>query len=584
MENIFLTAAATFCGCAAVASLIPGFNSKVVPRIFWYLSALFMLADLGLMISYLAGSRFDYSYVFNHTDRSLSIIYRISALWSGQEGSFLLWAAVLALMGFPVLKAKGEKSGKVFGVYASISFCIFMMCLVSQPFSKLPATPVNGLGMATALQDPWMTVHPPLVFVAYSALGILAALTIGISKVKDTDTIRKIQKWTRISWVFLGLGIFTGSIWAYHALGWGGYWSWDPIENAALVPWLILCGYLHSKEKVSRVRCILPFAIACFGTFLTRSGILKDKSSHAYTEGNPIVSTIIIAFLLAALCWFIISKIRLTGKMKRRYCTSGIMEAIRDRKSLFSRIVYACSVLIALGTIAPLIFNLNTPVEYYTAVVVIFALAYSFLLMAQDWEALKRRNLLMMAISTFIVIGIAVATGSMNLGWIILLWICLLPLSLWIACRFKTQSPRYYLLHMGMVLLIFGAITSSGLGKESLAIVRPTGRTVDIEGSSVQYGDFAKSDVLIVSKLTGDVIVKCADAFMMPDGSIAIPYITKPFILLFWMGGFMIILSPCIMVFARRITNAFQIKKELSHGPKPQPTIPWHNVSTRKIE
>ena len=554
MENIFLTAAVFFCGCAAVISFNPGI-SRALRQIFWYLAVAFILTDFALMISYLAGGRFDYGYVFNHTDNSLPVIYRISALWSGQEGSFLLWAVVLALMGIPLLRAKGGNSGKVFGVYASIAFCIFMMCLISQPFTKQPVTPVDGLGMPEVLKDPWMTVHPPLVFIAYSAMGVMAALSIGISTGTDAAAISMIQKWTRISWVFLGLGIFTGSIWAYRALGWGAYWAWDPIENAALAPWLILCGYLHSKEKVSRTRCLLPFSIACFGTFLTRSGILKDKSSHAYTEGNTLVSVIIIIFLLAVLCWYVISKIKKIRKIKEISDPKRIKEAIRNKKLLFTFIIYACSVLIALGTIAPLVFDFNTPVEYYTTVAIIFAVAYSLLLLAQDWEELKRRNLLMMALSTAAVIGITVATGSTNIGLILLVWLCLMPLSLWIACRFKTRNRRYYLFHIGMILLILGAIASSGLGKESIATVKPTGWSADIGGSSVLYADMANRDVLTVSKLTGDVVIQCADMFMMPDGDIAIPYITKPFILLFWIGGFMIILSPCMIVAERIISN-----------------------------
>ena len=123
------------------------------------------------------------------------------------------------------------------------------MCFISQPFAKMLVIPLDGLGLNGALKDPWMVVHPPLVFVSYSAMAILFAFSATLSHIKSSDEVKsKILYWLRVSWFFLGLGILTGSIWAYKALGWGGYWAWDPIENAALVPWLILCGYLHEND------------------------------------------------------------------------------------------------------------------------------------------------------------------------------------------------------------------------------------------------------------------------------------------------------------------------------------------------
>jgi cytochrome c-type biogenesis protein CcmF len=425
------------------------------------------------------------------------------------------------------------------------------MCLISKPFLKLPTVPSDGIGLPQALQDPWMTVHPPLVFIAYSAMGVLASF--GIAADKSSLAAEKVQKWMRISWVFLGLGIFTGSIWAYRALGWGGYWAWDPIENAALIPWLMLCGFLHRKDRVNRACCVLPFAAACFGTFLTRSGILKDQSTHAYTEGNLIVTFVIGALLLTALCWLIIYWLR-NRKEKEAAFKSGLQVRRKGGELPFAGVLHIYAILITLGTIAPMIVGTNTPIEYYAYISIAFVLSYSILLLLRDKEALKRRNLLMMAISTAIVICVALATGSTKIVWIILMWVCLMPLSLWLADRFRTNNWTFYLRHIGMILLIAGAITSSGLSRESIAFAKTDSASINIEGSNLWMTDLTNNDILIVPTLTGEFIIQCGNS-VEANGYIAVSFITKPFIMLFWVGGFATILSPCLIAVMNKIRD-----------------------------
>lgn len=187
------------------------------------------------------------------------------------------------------------------------------MCSISAPFAKMAAVPIDGLGLNAALQDPWMVVHPPLVFISYSVMAVLFSLFITMSKNSNPNNIEatcRILFWFRISWSFFEIGILSGSIWAYRDLGWGGYWAWDPIKNAALIPWLVICGYLHLKEYKNRLVCMVPFSIALFGVFLARSGILKDQSTHAYADENAIITWIIFFFILGVLLFLIFSKIR----------------------------------------------------------------------------------------------------------------------------------------------------------------------------------------------------------------------------------------------------------------------------------
>lgn len=558
MENAFLLTADCACGCASLLCFIlkNGKKKDILIKTLWLTAAVSLLVCFGLMISYLLGDRFDYNYVYNHSEIGQAALYKVSALWSGQEGSFLLWSFILAVTGIPLLWAKSKTSAHIFGVYAVICFCVTVMCYISQPFARQSITPADGLGMAEALKDPWMTVHPPLVFIAYSAMAALAAYSVSL------PSVDKIHFWMRLSWIALGLGIFTGSIWAYRALGWGGYWNWDPIENAALVPWLILCGYLHKNSTISRARCILPFAAACFGTFLTRSGILKDSSSHAYAGGNLLTSIINISLLLGAVCWLVITKAIQLKKGHKKYSIKYIKEISGDKRRIFACIIYAYAFMIFVGTIAPLVSNINTPAEYYNAVSIIFALVYTALLLIWDWAALKRRNLQMMALSTVAVIAAAFALGSDKLFWLLILWACFMPLSLWIVSGFKTQSWRYYIPHIGMTLLILGIILSSGFGSSEYALIQQGGTSTVIGGTNIALPDMLGKDVITVSSFTGDYIVQCSGIISMPDGSRALPVIIKPMIIVFWVGGFVTILSPCITAALQKIISVKKRKQK----------------------
>jgi len=427
------------------------------------------------------------------------------------------------------------------------------MCFIAQPFAKMDVVPSDGLGLNEALKDPWMVIHPPLVFISYSAMAVLFSLSITINKNISTEVNDRVLTWLRISWVFLGIGILSGSIWAYRALGWGGYWAWDPIENMALVPWLLLCGYLHRKEYNNRSVCIVPFSVACFGVFLARSGVLKNQSAHAYADGNIIISGIILCLIFIAALYLVVAKIRNRIKQKKVFLTN-------DRRLIINSFnIYAA--LIFIGTVAPLVLHIETPMAYYTAISIAFALAYSILLFAWDFEMLKRRNLLMLVVSTLLIIGITALSGSVKFFWLLLLWICLMPPSLWLVSGFRTKSWKYYLSHMGMVLLITGAIGSSALGKEGFIMVNPNSSTIVVEDIEVPLAKFVEKDTLIVSRLSMDILIKYSDIIPLSQGGFFIPYETKPLIILFWIGGFIIITQPCF-VFLSTLFN-----KIINHKP-----------------
>lgn len=542
MENILLLVAACLCAVCAILSFAPVFSKHggTLISLSWLLAAANVVYDVEQMIKFLVLSRFEYKYVYSHSSSETELIYKISSLWSGQEGSFLLWALILSIMGFFLLYMKGKGVKRAFGIYASITSCILLMCFIVDPFAKASLVPVDGLGLNKALKDPWMIVHPPLVFISYSAMALLFSLSATLTQKISKDDTDRIFSWLRISWLFLGAGILSGSIWAYRALGWGGYWAWDPIENAAFVPWLLICAYLHAREYHKPSVCIIPFSIACFGVFLARSGILKDQSAHAYADGNIIVTGIIFFSILGAAIYLSFTKFRKQDDQRVKHSFS-----LHDKR-LITYSLYVYAALVFLGTVAPIVLHIETPVAFYTVISVVFTLIYVTLLLAWDIESLKSRNILMIAVSTAFVIGIIILTRSLMFWWLLLIWFCLMPLSLWLISGFKTKSWKYYLAHLGVLLLVIGSIGSSALDIEEVTMCNPDSSSVVISGIEIPMTSLLENEMLIKSLPAEDIVIKCSEIVPLSQGGILIPYVRKPLIILFWIGSFLIVFQPVL--------------------------------------
>ena len=256
---------------------------------------------------------FSVAYVASRTSRNLPTFYLWSALYSGQEGSLLFWAAVLSLFAVlaQVLTSRRYRAflPYVAGVTSLVAtfFIGVMLFAPANPFTRLPFTPLDGSGMNPQLQNPGMVFHPPMLYLGYISITIPFAFAIAalLTKKLDTEWMVAVRKWTIVSWLFLSIGLLIGMWWAYVELGWGGYWAWDPVENAALLPWLVMTAFLHSvmiQEKRGMLKkwnlalILGAWVLSIFGTFLTRSGVIA--SVHSFTE-SP-VGFYFLAFLVAA--------------------------------------------------------------------------------------------------------------------------------------------------------------------------------------------------------------------------------------------------------------------------------------------
>ncbi|MGZ4352121.1 MAG: heme lyase CcmF/NrfE family subunit [Gaiellaceae bacterium] len=252
-----------------------------------------------VLIAALVRHDFSFAYVAAHTSRDLPLAYTLSAFWGGQEGSLLLWLLVLAGYGAAavLLHRRSAKDVVVWAVPVLggvMTFFAIMLVFVASPFDTQLA-PSDGAGMVPSLQNPYMLAHPPMLYLGYVGLSVPFAFAMGalLSGRTDERWIVATRRWTLAAWAFLGIGQLLGSHWAYVEVGWGGYYAWDPVENAALMPWLAATAFLHSvmvQEKKNMLKVwnmllvILAFCLSIFGTFLTRSGVIN--SIHSFTQSS----------------------------------------------------------------------------------------------------------------------------------------------------------------------------------------------------------------------------------------------------------------------------------------------------------
>src|SRR5262245_21718511 len=248
--------------------------------------------------------QFDLEYVASYSNRALPSLYKITALWGGQAGSLLFWEFILVTYASLIVLTNRRQNRPLLPyVVTTVSivstFFLGLVNFMARPFRRLAFTPEDGNGLNPQLQNVFMPIHPPCLYLGYVGLTLpfafaMAALATG--RLDDT-WFRTTRRWTILSWFFLGTGILLGGWWAYVELGWGGYWAWDPVENASLIPWLTCTAFLHSvmieeRKKMLRVLnlalVIMSFLLSILGTFITRSGVISSVHSFTKSDIGPV--------------------------------------------------------------------------------------------------------------------------------------------------------------------------------------------------------------------------------------------------------------------------------------------------------
>ena len=333
--------------------------------------AIFCLAGLlavamGVLEAAYLRSDFSFALVAQNSSEATPAFYKITAMWSSQEGSLLLWVFLLSIYSTAALLVVGNRLREIVpyaqAVLAGIAtFFLFLVVFPESPFATLASVPADGAGLNPLLRHPAMMIHPPMLYMGYVGFSIPFAFAIGalISRRTGADWIQATRRFALVAWTFLGLGIMLGALWSYAELGWGGYWAWDPVENASLMPWLIGTAFIHSvmiQEKRGMLRIwnvslvIGMFVLSLLGTFLVRSGILQ--SIHAFgasTLGPPFLAFIVLV---------LVGSVALVASRLSDLRSEARLDSVLSRETVFlanNLVLVGLCFVIFWGTFFPLI-------------------------------------------------------------------------------------------------------------------------------------------------------------------------------------------------------------------------------------
>jgi cytochrome c-type biogenesis protein CcmF len=437
-----LSAYTLLAGGVALRQIAVGTRSRVAPE---RLAETARRAGIGTFIATTAAAvalvwcaftnNFSVAYILHHSNRALPGPYKFAALWSGQEGSLLLWAWLLAAYGF-VLRVRHKVDVKLTAYASTILagiqvFFLLLLNFAAMPFSLVSGpVPADGFGLNPLLQYPEMVIHPPMLYLGYVGFAVPFAFALGalMMRYPGEKWIHITRRWTMVTWLFLTCGIFLGAHWAYAVLGWGGYWGWDPVENASLMPWLTGTAFLHSvmmQEKRGMMKSwnvwliFATFMLAIFGTLLTRSGLVS--SVHAFAQ-SPI-GTWFWAFLIIVMSVCLFTYILQRDHLK----ADNKLESLVSRESSFlfnNLVLLAACFTILWGTLFPILSEyvvgnkVTVSAPFYNRVAVPIGLFLLFLtaigpLLAWRSSSFKsiRKNFVMPVIAAVVMGIVVIAVG-----------------------------------------------------------------------------------------------------------------------------------------------------------------------------
>jgi cytochrome c-type biogenesis protein CcmF len=406
---------------------------------------------------------FDFSvrYVASNTNLGTPFYYRITAVWGALEGSIIMWGTMLALYTLVVIVTQRERAREFYPwvlatMLGVLSFFLLVMTVAAPPFERLAPIPADGRGLNPLLEDTGMITHPVALYLGFTGFTVpfafaIAALVTG--RVGEAWIVLT-RRWTIVAWYFLSLGLLIGGWWSYHVLGWGGYWAWDPVENAAFMPWLTGTALLHSVMIQERRRMlklwnlglvILTFSLTLFGTFLTRSGIIA--SVHAFTQGA------IGAFFLGFLTLVVLTSLGLLAWRWEALRAQGQLDSVVSRESTFllnNVFLVAAAFTVFFGTVFPLLseairgVKVSVGAPFFNQVNVPLFLSLIFLMGVGPliaWRRASRENLRRNFVGP-IVVGIVAAALFFTLGVRSALAVVALAITVFVAATIALDFAR----------------------------------------------------------------------------------------------------------------------------------------------
>ena len=473
--------------------------------------ALLVAFAFGCLVYSFAVNDFSVQYVAQNSNSALPLHYRISGAWGGHEGSFLLWCSMLGLWMLAVTLFSAhlpeEMTARVLGVLGLVSagFLAFML-FTSNPFERLLPAAADGRDLNPLLQDPGMVIHPPMLYMGYVGFSVAYAFAVAalLSGRLDAAWARWSRPWTTVAWAFLTLGIALGSGWAYYELGWGGWWFWDPVENASFMPWLIGTALIHSlavTEKRGAFRswtvllAIVAFGLSLLGTFLVRSGVLTSVHAFAVDPARGV-------FILGLFAFAIGGPLVLYAVRTARIGLGGEFAPLSRESLLLANnvLLAAAAGAVMLGTLYPLALDalgggkISVGPPYFDTVFAPLMAPALFLMGVGPLARWKRASLPELVVMLRWALGVSLVVG-LALPFAFGQWHALvgfsLALAIWIvvtallSLRGRLRQTRSHygmvLAHVGVAVFVVGVALVKGYETEQDANMRP-GDTIALGG------------------------------------------------------------------------------------------------------
>ena len=525
LGQVFLVAALA----SALLQFLGGISSlsKNIPNIELFvertttIQTFFLIICFGLLTTSFLQDDFSVLYVASNSNTALPIAYKFAAVWGGHEGSLLLWVLILAVWTLFLSKDKALKSLPELRIQSlsilgliSLGFLIFIL-YTSNPFERLLPIPIQGRGLNPLLQDPALVIHPPTLYAGYVGLAVPFALAVAsLLTMNNHQWAKHARSWTILSWMFLTGGIALGSWWAYYELGWGGWWFWDPVENASLMPWFVATALMHSliiTEKrglfngFSILLAITAFSLSLLGTFLVRSGVLISVHSFASDPQRGL-------FILMLLAFFTGSALIIYSIKQKKNRSEKLHPFSRESLLLLNNVFLCASAgLVLIGTVYPLILEMldlgkiSVGPPYFNFVILfpfIPLLIFIGIAVFSNWRNDSKNVLKKVLPILFLSLALGLAFPFIY-GWSSLLTLVGIYLALWtmitgisplIRNQFSIKKTLVFmpmmLGHIGLGLMILGiTVTSSyGITFDDSMSIEQSSRVGDYEFKLTEIG------------------------------------------------------------------------------------------------
>ena len=518
-----------------------------------------VLAVIALLAYVFVTERYDIDYVYNYSSRELEFAFRVAALWAGQPGSFVIWALWGLVAAQLLVRRSHQNEPYVMSILMFIQAGLLLFMLIRNPFvpymeNGVAVFPADGKGLNPTLHNPWMIIHPPILFVGYALMAVPFAWAIAGLWRRDYDGwIKGALPWALAAWSFLGLALLLGGYWAYETLGWGGYWGWDPVENSALVPWLTCTALIHGMlvqrsggglRRTNFFMAILTYSLVFYASFLTRTGVLSSFSVHSFVaEGLKTIMTVALAIVALGGLAFLLAR-------WRDIPTKPLSEKLLSRESfivLSTLCLGVIATVILVGTSMPIIsgvpvigqslqqllgslFKLDdgtvygganaTPFQdgrfglvgsFYTTTVPPLGLILTVLLIIGPLLGWRDSNVRTMVKALRLpgIVAVLAVCGAIGLvAWsgrelqpISLAYVGLVVFAAGtnIVLIMRTLRSGFlriggYLAHVGFAVLLVGVVGSAAYGTKDQTIVMPTGQKVSALGYDYMFNGWTQTD------------------------------------------------------------------------------------------